>query len=180
MLPPVAGASPTDQDRSPYVISMQELVQGFGTTPRRKSLLRNLIAYRTILAGGGYQSGLQFIDGSFVEDVEARGKEPGDIDVFSLLNVPSQYVQNPPLWQQGGFQFWAEEVQNQPKNKARFELDTYAILVEDFPLLGLLKNVMYWHSLFSHQRDTFAWKGFVALVLDPVQDAAALTMLGEG
>jgi hypothetical protein len=106
-------------------------------------------------------------------------REPRDIDVFSLLNVPAHYQQNPTSWTQGGFQFWAEEIQNQPKNKSRFRLDTYAVLVEEYQLLSLLKNVMYWYSLFSHQRDTFAWKGFVAVVIDPVQDADALNLLGE-
>ncbi|KQX21181.1 hypothetical protein ASD01_29670 [Ensifer sp. Root423] len=159
---------------------MTELVQAFGTTPHRRQLLRNLIAYRQLISAGGYTSGLQFLDGSFVEDVERHSRrEPGDIDVFSLLHVPAQYMQDPPSWQQGGFQFWADEIQNQPRNKDRFRLDTYAALVEEFQLLGLLKNVMYWYSLFSHQRDTYAWKGFVAVVLDPIQDASALTLLGE-
>lgn len=143
-------------------------------------MLNNLIAYRQLISTGGYTSGIQFLDGSFVEDVETHSRrEPGDIDVFSLLNVPTHYMQNPPSWHQGGFQFWAEEIQNQPRNKQRFELDTYAALVEEFQLLGLLNHVMYWYSLFSHQRDTFAWKGFVAVVLDPAQDADALVWLGE-
>lgn len=180
ILPPVAGSDPTDTDRSPYIVTMTELVQAFGTTPRRRLLLRNLITYRELILSGGYTSGLQFLDGSFVEDVETNSRrEPGDIDVFSLLHVPAPYMQDPSSWQQGGFQFWAEEIQNQPRNKERFQLDTYATLVEDFQLIGLLKNVMYWYSIFSHQRDTFAWKGFVAVVLDAAQDADALILLGE-
>lgn len=180
ILPPVAGANPTDLERSPYIVTMPEMVQAFGTTPTRRVLLRNLIAYRQLILEGGYTSGLQFLDGSFVEDVEKHSRrEPRDIDVFSLLHVPTQYAQNPQSWQTSGYQFWAEEIQNQPKNKNRFKLDTYAALVEEFHLLGLLKNVMYWYSLFSHQRDTFAWKGFVAVVLDPAQDADALNLLGE-
>lgn len=180
LLPPVAGINPAGMERSPYIVTMTELVHAFGTTPRRKQLLRNLIAYRNLISSGGFTTGLQFIDGSFVEDIEKHShREPRDIDVFSLLNLPAQYANSPSLWHQGGYQFWEEEIQNQPKNKGRFELDTYAALVEEFPLLGLLKNVLYWYSLFSHQRDTFAWKGFVAVLLDPAQDADALTLLGE-
>jgi hypothetical protein len=180
ILPPVAGSDPTDMDRSPYIVTMRELVQKFGTTPHRKQLLQNLIAYRNIISSGGYISGLQFLDGSFVENVEIHSnREPRDIDIFSLLNLPVRYMEDPQSWQQGGFKFWAEEIQNHPRNKERFQLDTYATLVEEFQLPGLLKNVMYWYSLFSHQRDTFAWKGFVAVALDPAQDAEALSLLGE-
>lgn len=180
LLPPIGGSGPTDRDRSPYIVTMSELVNSFGTTPHRQKLLRYLLTYRQLMYAGGYSSGLQFLDGSFVENVEAQGREPRDIDVFSLVHLPDHYKKNPSSWHQGGFQFWAEEIQNQPKNKDRFKLDTYAALVEEFQLLGLLQNVMYWYSLFSHQRDTFAWKGFVAVLLDQAQDVEALTILGEG
>ncbi|WP_245337294.1 hypothetical protein [Shinella sp. HZN7] len=179
MLPPLASENGADADRSPYTITMMELVQRFGTTPHRRRLLNNLIAYRGVISAGGYTAGLQFLDGSFVENVEAHSRrEPRDIDVFSLLDIPTRYLQDPASWRNGGIQFWAEEIQNTPRNKERFQLDTYATLVQEVPLLDLLKGVMYWYSLFSHQRDTFAWKGFVAVVLDPAQDAEALAWLG--
>ncbi|MEW9808779.1 hypothetical protein ABUE31_22600, partial [Mesorhizobium sp. ZMM04-5] len=162
-----------------YIISTSELVQTFGTTLRRKQLLRNLLAYRGLMYANGYVSGIQFLDGSFVEDVERHsGREPGDIDVYSLLDTPKRYVQDPALWHPDGFKFWAEEIQNQPLNKSRFELDTYALLVQELPLVHLLKDVMYWYSLFSHQKVTFAWKGFVAILLDQQQDVDALALLG--
>lgn len=179
ILPPIAGVDPTDLERSPYIVTMTEMVTTFGTTPHRRQLLRNLISYRQLILDGGYTLGLQFLDGSFVENVEAHsGREPKDIDVFSLLHVPHQYAQDPASWSADCFAYWATEIQNLPLNKARFKLDTYASLVEEFQLVDLLKYVMYWYSLFSHQRDTFAWKGFVAVLLDPSQDADALTLLG--
>lgn len=179
LLPPIAGADEVDKDRSPYIITMPELVNALGTTPRRQRLLRNLLAYRALMYGHGYSAGIQFLDGSFVEDVERHsGREPGDIDVFSLLSIPQRYVQNPATWMPDGFNFWAGEIQNQPLNKIRFELDTYAVLIEDMPFVHLVKDVMYWYSLFSHQRLTFAWKGFVAVLLDQRQDADALLALG--
>jgi len=130
--------------------------------------------------GHGYVAGIQFLDGSFVEDVERHsGREPGDIDVFSLLSIPQRYVQSPATWNPDGFTFWAGEIQNQPLNKSRFELDTYAVLIEDMPFVHLVKDVMYWYSLFSHQKLSFAWKGFVAVLLDQGQDADALLALGS-
>ncbi|RYC12416.1 hypothetical protein EUU22_11955 [Ciceribacter ferrooxidans] len=156
------------------------MIHSLGTTPRRKQLLRNLLAYRALMYENGYVSGIQFLDGSFVEDVERHsGRDPGDIDVYSLLDAPARFLQHPELWQTDeGFKFWEDEIQNQPLNKARFELDTYALLIQELPFGNLLQDVMYWYSLFSHQKVTFAWKGFVAVLLDQRTDAEALGLLG--
>ncbi len=93
LLPPFLGECAATPDRSPYWITMAELAIAMGTTSHRKQLIVNLITYRKMLADEGYVSGIQFIDGSFVENVEniAR-RQPNDIDVFSVLNVPSKYL----------------------------------------------------------------------------------------
>lgn len=183
LLPPFNGPDATTFDRSPYVAGMTELVQAFGTTPQRKSLLSNLITYRTLLASDGYQNGIQFIDGSFVENIEATaGRPPGDIDVFSLVNVPPKYLgaAGGTDWTTTGLRFWTEEVADRNKNKLRFSLDTYAALYEELAgsPSGLIRGVIYWYSLFSHQRNTLAWKGFVAVPLNPADDATAQANLG--
>lgn len=182
LLPPFIGTDATTPDRSPYWTSMADLAGAFGTTPHRRNLLRNLIAYRALLAGEGYVGGIQFIDGSFVENVETlAGRDPGDIDVFSILNVPPKYVTDPATWQTSGFPFWRTEIVDRIRNKDRFRLDTYAVLIEELQAqpMGLIRNIIYWYSLFSHQRDTFAWKGFAGLALDPVGDQAALASMGS-
>ncbi|WP_245282578.1 DUF6932 family protein [Chelatococcus daeguensis] len=182
LLPPFVGIDATTSDRSPYWASLPELADAFGTTPHRRRLLRNLISYRSLLAEGGYVGGVQFIDGSFVENIEVvAGRNPTDIDVFSILNVPSKYRDNPSLWPSTGLSFWQGEVIDRDRNKQRFDLDTYAVIFEDLharPAL-LIRDIIYWYSLFSHQRGTFAWKGFVGLVLDPASDQAALSALGS-
>ena len=33
-----------------------------------------------------------------------------------------------------------------------------------------VRQVSYWYSLWSHQRETFAWKGFIQLDLAPGAD----------
>ncbi|NEI70496.1 hypothetical protein GR212_13020 [Rhizobium lusitanum] len=157
---------------------MPEFVQAFATSIERKSLLRNLIAYRALIATDGYERGYQFFDGSFVENVEVtRGRAPKDIDVFTMLHAPQKYLDSFALWQGPGFQFWSSEIADQKLNKERFSLDTYALLIEDAPLDRMLEQVMYWYSLFSHQRDTFAWKGFVAVSFDRAQDDEALALI---
>ncbi len=180
LLPPFVGADATTPDRSPYWATMPELVGAFGTTPHRCQLLRNLIAYRTLLAQGGYVGGIQFVDGSFVENVEALNRSPSDIDVFSILSAPSRYLTDLAAWQATGLPFWNAEVANRDLNKQRFSLDTYAVLFEERQAqpMNLIGDIIYWYGLFSHQRDTFAWKGFAGLALDPAADQVALSQLG--
>jgi hypothetical protein len=132
LLPPFVGVDATTEQRSPYWTNMPELAAALGTTPLRRQLLRNLIAYRQILNAEGYTSGIQFVDGSFVENVEAHsGKQPGDIDVFSILNAPQKYITDPATWATTGLPFWQAEVADRNKNKNRFALDTYALLFEE-------------------------------------------------
>ncbi len=181
LLPPFVGADAVTQDRSPYWVTMPELVAAFGTTPHRRALLRNLIAYRALLAQGGYVGGIQFIDGSFVENVESlESRNPGDIDVFSILNAPPRYLTDSAAWQATGLPFWNAEVADRNLNKQRFSLDTYAVLFEEWQAqpMNLISDIIYWYGLFSHQRTTFAWKGFAGLTLDPAADQAALSQLG--
>jgi hypothetical protein len=180
LLPPFAGTDPTTLARSPFLATMGELVAQLGGTPERRQLLRNLIAYRALLSGDGYNTGLQFIDGSFVEDIErSENRAPRDIDVFSLVDIPPKYLADRTLWSASGLQFWNTEIADRNKNKSRFALDTYALLFQELPAIGLISGVIYWYSLFSHQRTTLAWKGFVALLLDPQGDQAALITLGS-
>ena len=182
LLPPFIGGDATTPDRSPYWVTMSELAASFGTTDHRRQLLRNLIDYRALLAQEGYMGGIQFVDGSFMENVEAfAGRAPGDIDVFSVLRVPQKYVAAPETWQSEGLAFWKTEVIDRDRNRQRFGLDTYAVIFEESnanPMLHI-RNIIYWYGLFSHQRYTFAWKGFAGVDLDPMGDQAALAALGS-
>lgn len=179
LLPPFVGTNPTTSDRSPYWVTMSELVVAFGTTTRRRQLLRNLIQYRALIAQQGYVSGIQFINGSFVENIEQiSNRPPRDIDVFSIINMQPAYGGNLQAWGPTEFLFWQNEIANQALNKSRYSLDTYALLFEDLQPMDLIKGIIYWYSLFAHQRNTLAWKGFAGLALDPSGDQIALSALG--
>ena len=178
LLPAFMGVDAVTHDRSPYVVSMAEVIPALGRTPERRQLLRNLLKYRALLARAGFVDGIQFVDGSFVEFVELiKSRPPNDIDVFTLVHIPSRYLDDDALWISEGLPFWSAEVIDQARNKERFSLDTYAIIIDDLRPWDLIKLTMYWHGLFSHQRDTFAWKGFAAVPLDPAGDEAALLLL---
>lgn len=180
MLPPFTGANPTvSAQRSPYRCSMSELCSVLGTSEHRKRLLRNLIEYRTLIATGGYANGLQFIDGSFVEDIEhTESRNPNDIDVFSILIPPDPYRSDPKAWQLNCLAFWEQEIAAVAKNRERYSLDCYAFIPSFEDLGSFMERALYWYGLFSHKRVTHAWKGFVALPLNPADDQVALIALG--
>ena len=180
LIPPFIGSDPKTADRSPYVIDMLELVAGLGTTKERRSLLRNLIAYRGMMSSAGYVDGTQFLNGSFCEDVETyKNRPPGDIDVFSVVRMPVMYLTDPPRWSASGLSYWENEIIDWVKNKQRFNLDTYGLILDTSPVDIVLRGIIYWYSLFSHRRDTLDWKGFVAVTLDTSGDSSALAELNR-
>jgi hypothetical protein len=157
---------------------MTELVTSLGTTPWRENLLFGLLEYRALLSHHGYTNGLQFIDGSFVENVEVReNRGPSDIDVFSFVMRPAAYQQDPNLWATVGFPIWATELMDRNKNKTRFLLDSYGLAVDEHGPLILMDATIYWYSLFSHRRVTHEWKGFLRVPLNPADDVAARAMI---
>lgn len=180
MLPPFTGPDPTvSAERSPYHCSMSELCAVLGSSDHRKQLLKNLIAYRALIASGGYTNGLQFVDGSFVEDIErTEARNPKDIDVFSILLPPIQYRDNPEAWRAECLPFWESEIVDNAKNKGRYSIDCYALLPNFTDIASFMERSLYWYGLFSHKRLTHDWKGFIALPLNPADDQAALVSLG--
>ncbi|MGE3643778.1 MAG: hypothetical protein AB7F96_07970 [Beijerinckiaceae bacterium] len=181
LLPPVNGGDDTNPDRSPYFCTMTELCLALGTSDHRRLLLRNLIGYRALIASDDFVNGVQFVNGSFVEDIEAtERRQPNDIDVFSILTPPAKYVSSPALWQSTGSVFWQNEIINNAKNKTRFSVDCYALMLDVGNLGGFLRQSLYWYSLFSHKRTNHDWKDFVALPLNTADDQAALAAIAGG
>ena len=76
-----------------------------------------------MLSQFGFSDGMQFIDGSFVENVELReSKDPNDIDVFSFLVRPANYRNNPAQWNNIGYPQWTSEIADRNRNKLQFGL----------------------------------------------------------
>lgn len=177
LMPPFLGGSAVTKDRAPYEATMQEVVASLGTSQARRDLIMGLLDYRGLLTNLGYLQGVQFIDGSFTENVELReSRDPGDIDVFSYLVRPGKY-QNPAAWAAIGFVEWSNEIVDRIRNKQRFRLDTYAIAVDQHGPLRLIVETSYWYSLFAHKKVSHEWKGFLRVRLSAADDAAARALL---
>lgn len=176
VLPPFLAQDVVGQThpRSPYSATMLEFIDRFGTSPERNAILRGLIGFRGELKAAGFQSGIQWINGSFVEDCETiKSRPPGDIDVVSLLRRPADHTDD---------QAWTallnahlHSIFDWNYTKRTYSCDSYFV---DLNVEGQLvaTQTAYWFGLFSHQRLSFRWKGMVQLNL-LCDDEAALASL---
>jgi len=149
-------------------VAPEDLVAALATSPERKLLLRSLFQYRRTLRELGL-AGYQWIDGSFVENVEQnRGRPPGDIDLVTHVARPEQFV-DPAAWEDFLDQNW-DALFPEGVGLHCFMLDLM------LPPEVLVSQSVYWFGLFSHQRDTALWKGIVQIDL-AADDVAAIAML---
>lgn len=159
VLPPFLGPRPGSMaSQSPYDATTAEIVARFGTSPARNTLLRGLLNLRAALRGIGVEEGYQWIDGSFVEDKERRlGAAPGDIDVVTVFDRPMGYTDNA-TWNK---MIGPHAALFDPAHcKATYQCEAFYI---DLGRRGQQVAALsaFWFSLFSHQRETFRWKGVV-------------------
>ncbi len=159
---------------------MQEVVEHFCTSPERAKLLKGFNEYRKHLHTGGFVSGSQWIDGSFIENVEAlRNRSPNDIDVVTLFNRPLKYQSQPNSWSLD----YANQIHatffDAAKMKPVYHCDTYAVDL-DAGSRSLVRNTTYWFGLFSDMRGSDAKKGIleIPLAVDPMEFAAIDQAIG--
>lgn len=177
VIPPFApGTSPAALgSTSPYKSSMLEVAERFSIGSVRTGLLRGLIDYRSELRKEGIVSGFQWIDGSFVEDIERnKGRPPSDIDVITFAYRPNKYTHQPE-WQD--FVRRRLDLFSPAESKKNYKCDAYFVDMNLSPEV-LVRRTIYWFGLFSHQRDSFLWKGMLEVPL--CDDTEALSYLSNG
>jgi hypothetical protein len=176
LLPAADVANPTSATRSPYPVALGDVVLRFNTSPDRAAILRGFLEYRAALHVAGLTAGFQWLDGSFMEHIEAgsRNRPPNDIDVVTFYRLPPGVTQadlvtrTPDLFPSNVIQLKAL--------KARYKVDARALhlgMVSE----KLVDRSAYWYGVWVHQRSTFKWKGFLQIDLAPGEDAAARALL---
>ncbi|MFT3857675.1 MAG: hypothetical protein QM742_09320 [Aquabacterium sp.] len=173
VLPPFVGESPTSPaQQSPYEISATELTHRFGTSPARQSLLTGLFRYRQELRTLGFTDGFQWLDGSFVEDVEsAFRRAPGDIDLVTFARTPEGWSRQ----QVEALILQRPDLFNSRLARAEYGCDGYFLRLDGAPE-RLVRRTAYYLSLFSHRRSDNVWKGLLHLPLQS-DDELALARL---
>ena len=170
VIPPLHSENPTSAERSPYIVSLTDLVLRFGTTDKRQTILSGLLQFRAALHQAGLTSGFQWVDGSFLEHIEQmERRDPGDIDVVTFYHLPD-----------GQTQTSLSQVQpnlfNPRQTKVDFQVDGYFVHLLPAEPETLVRKATYWYSLWSHRRDSL-WKGYLQVDLAPADDAAAKASL---
>jgi hypothetical protein len=153
---------------SPFTVGAESFVRAFGWSEHRRKLLRGFLRYRKAIWDQGHRDVVQWVGGSFIEQVDSvrhGDPPPQDIDVVNLMSVP---------------EWWSPEAHGSlflpALTKNEFHVDAYVIETDAEPG-EVVSDATYWHGLFGHQRDTFAWKGILAIRIDPGDDEAAARAL---
>ena len=166
------GNDPADSvsvKRSPYLLSLPDFVYRFGQSVERRELLNGLLRYRALLQRAGLGAGFQWVNGSFVEDVERiRGRPPADIDVVNFIYLPSGVSEM-------DFYRSNESIFDRDYIKQHFSVDGYSVAMDlsrPESVRFAIRNSVYWYSVWSHTRDR-QWKGYVELDLSAASDSEA-------
>ena len=170
VLPATDEDEPTSFSRSPYIVSLAGLIARFGFTEERRNLLLGLLDLRAELHRAGLFDGFQWINGSFVEQIEnTADRAPNDIDLVTFFHLPpgatseSLLQSNPRLFD--------------PRiAKSNHHTDAYFVPFNPNALDDIVKQTIYWYSLWSHDRNGL-WKGFLQIDLDATEDLQARQFL---
>ena len=175
LLPPYVGADPTDQKLiSPYPTTIDVFAAQFAVSARRGQILGGFLAFRHALEAVGIVDGLQWLNGSFCEQIEMReGRDPNDLDVVTFYKRPVGVREQPAF-----AEFFAANIDlfTPAYTKQQFGCDAYFVDL-DLEILDIVAQTRYWYGLFSHRRATGEWKGMVEVPLGVSQgdvDAAAI------
>ena len=169
VLPPfIPEQGPTDPaGMAPYKTTITEFVLRYAHTPERRTILKGLLDYRKKLREVGISNGFQWLDGSFVENVELnRGRAPADVDIVTFALRPTNDLEqwntivhaNTDLFLPG-------------EAKKKYYCDAYFVDLNTHPI-HVVSNTRYWFGLFSHQRESYLWKGMVEIPIECMDDEA--------
>ncbi len=169
LLPPIDPAAPASQERSPYRVALPDVVARFATSRERRQILRGWLNFRMTLHGMGITEGFQWLDGSFLEQVEVlERRPPRDMDVVSFLKVSATFDPTP----QQLVELDHDHV------KQTFLVDSYLVEMDKLERPNLIRKAAYWYSMWSHRRNQ-AWKGYLEVDLNPAPDQQALDWLNQ-
>ena len=166
VLPPHLGDPVNHGQLSPYPCTTLDLCQRLGTTPERRAILVKFLDFRDRMRGEGLTNGFQWLDGSFLEDVETReNRPPKDLDVVTVYWGYDRAFQTNLVAR-------FREFASPRLSKAAYGLDHYNFDASHNPPVTL-EQTRYWILLFSHNRQG-VWKGMLRIEINTAaEDAAA-------
>ena len=158
VLPPHIGNPTQRDDLSPYPCSILELCHRFDTSIERIEILKGLVKFRQTMTANGIISGFQWIDGSFLENIEiSEIRPPNDIDVVTFFGGLNHTKQNNI---KNKFPEFADPV----LAKKKFKVDHYPVDYSYSPDVTV-EMTRYWIQLFTHNRNN-VWKGILRVPIN--------------
>lgn len=172
VIPPHLGNPALMTDLSPYSCNTLELCQKLATTKERVEILKGLILFRQKMTQNAIIDGFQWLDGSFIENIEITEKRPPrDLDLvtfFGGLSIEEQQAKREDF-----IEFF-----NPSLAKDNYKLDHYAVDYCYRPDVTV-EMTRYWIQLFTHNR-LGVWKGILRLELNTTDiDKEALDFLND-
>jgi len=170
VLPPHIGDPRRMQDLSPYPCSTLDLCQKFATSIERIRILEGFLSFRQQMFAFNISNGFQWLDGSFMEDVEhLENRAPNDIDIVT-------FYMGMPRFQYSVIQAKFPEFISRDLSKSKYLVDHFGVDCSYRPDF-IVEATRYWIQLFTHNRHR-VWKGMLRLELNtPDDDQAALNYL---
>ena len=171
LLPPIRPGMPGHSpDRSPYSAILADVIDRFSTSPQRIDILQGLLRLRAAFHAAGLVSGFQWVNGSFLEQVEAlEYRSPNDVDVVTYFDLPTGVSE-------ASLVARVPEIFDHDVVKATYQVDHYPAVLGKPTDAFQIRQISYWYSMWSHRRDG-VWKGFIQVSLDPTEDILALQTL---
>ena len=158
VLPPHVGNPTQLSDLSPYYTDTLELCKHFATSKERVEILKGYLAFRDKMNVLGIVTGFQWLDGSFMENIESsEHRAPNDLDLITFYTGLTKDIEI------RIFNTFMEFV-DPLLSKTNYKLDHYPI---DYGWKGevVIEHTRYWLQLFTHNR-LKVWKGMLRIELN--------------
>ena len=178
LLPPYLREAGERTNRSPYRVSLTNVIRRFGNTLARLDLLTGFLDFRATLHQAGLTRGFQWVNGSFVTDImHIENREPEDIDVITFYHLPQGHTETD-LAIQFPYVFDIDNI------RIMYMIDNRFINLDIRDSYILAGHFTYYNSLLSHTRAELPygehwWKGYLELDLSADEDADARTVLSK-
>lgn len=132
--------------------------------------MRGLLEFRAALHALDLVGGFQWIDGSFLEDIETvERRQPRDIDLVTFFRLPEGRSQT-------SLEEASAELFDPQAVGRRYGVHAYFVQLSEAEPELLVDQGTYWNSLWSHRRSG-QWKGYLQVDLAPAGDREAVANL---
>lgn len=166
VLPPNNPVTPASTDRSPYTVSLTDLILHFVTSPERQIIFTGFLEFRSALHDAGLVDGFQWVNGSFVENIETtEERKPADIDIVTFFHLPTGKTQK-------GLASALPRLFSPVYTREDYHVDAYFVRLNGDAPEPLVRQTAYWYSVWSHRRNG-EWKGYLQIDLSSTDDPEA-------